>query len=252
MQDVENEFYDGQIVEGDLDLWTRKRIVFPENLTITGALDLRGCTIQKLPTTLNVGGWLDLRRTKIIEPTKNLIIGGSCFLRGSNAHQLSDNLIVGGMLDLSESDITKLPQNTVVAGSLYFNNTIIEELPDGLVVGQNLNLNKSRITHLPQKLSVGGYISGCKEAIDGRYFLSNGDYEEGRYLYENNTLTPIKEKRQINGYAFYVGKFEGKNVVSDGTYYAHCETFEQGIQDIESRKKDIERILKHGNDEKKI
>ena len=62
--------------------------------------------------------------------------------------------------------------------------------------------------------------------------LEDGDYEEGRYLYADGILTHIKSKRAVRGYTFYVGKIKGKNVISDGTHYAHCATLREGVVDL--------------------
>ena len=63
--------------------------------------------------------------------------------------------------------------------------------------------------------------------------LQDGDYVEGRYLYADGILTHVSRRKEINGYAFYVGKIKGKNVVSDGTHYAHCKTLREGIADLQ-------------------
>ena len=62
--------------------------------------------------------------------------------------------------------------------------------------------------------------------------LKNGDYVEGKYLYADGILTHIKKTKQFKEYIFYVGKIKGKNVVSNGTYYAHCNNIREGIADI--------------------
>lgn len=62
--------------------------------------------------------------------------------------------------------------------------------------------------------------------------LCVGDYVPGCYLYADGILTHIKSKRHVRGYDLYIGKIKGKNVVSDGEYYAHCENLRDGIADI--------------------
>ena len=62
--------------------------------------------------------------------------------------------------------------------------------------------------------------------------LKDGDYVENRYLYADGILTHIKSTKTIGGYMVYVGKIKGKNVVSDGTYYAHCNKIRDGIADL--------------------
>ena len=77
------------------------------------------------------------------------------------------------------------------------------------------------------------YLRGTKITVIPRVkHLQNGDYVEGRYLYADNILTHVKRKRVVGGYTLYIGKIPGNNVVSDGTYYAHCNKFRDGIEDI--------------------
>ena len=103
------------------------------------------------------------------------------------------------------------------SGDLDLNGTGITALPDNLTVGGWLDLNGTGITANEQKKV--------------RY-LQDGDYVPGRYLYADGILTHVKCKREIDGYALYVGKIKGKNVISDGTHYAHCTTLRDGISDL--------------------
>ena len=66
----------------------------------------------------------------------------------------------------------------------------------------------------------------------GRCNLRNGDYVPGRYIYADYTLAQIKSTKKVGEYTAYIGLIKGKNVISDGTYYAHCDNFRQGINDI--------------------
>ena len=40
----------------------------------------------------------------------------------------------------------------------------------------------------------------------------------------------------MDGYTLYIGKIPGHNVISDGTYYAHCDKFQKGIKDIDFKR----------------
>ena len=51
-------------------------------------------------------------------------------------------------------------------------------------------------------------------------------------MYADGILTHIKRSRKFGEYTYYIGKINGKNVVSDGTNYAHCATFKEGVEDI--------------------
>ena len=164
-----------------------------------GGLDLRGTPITHLPDNLTVGGGLDLRGTPITHLPDNLTVGGWLYLSGTPITQLPDNLTVGGSLDLSGTPITKLPDNLTVGGSLYLRCTPITD--------------KSAERKKVKK-------------------LHNGDYIAGRYLYADGILTHVKKKKNAGKYTLYIGKIKGRNVVSDGEYYAHCDSLREGIADL--------------------
>ena len=180
------------------------------------------------------GGYLDLEGTNITSLPDNLTVGGSLDLEGTNITSLPDNLTVGGSLDLEGTNITSLPDNLTVGGSLDLRGTNITSLPDNLTVGGSLDLRGTNITSLPDNLTVGGYLDLEGTNITNPKYkkLQNGDYVPGRYLYADNILTHVKRKRTVKGYILYVGKIPGRNVVSDGTNYAHCRTLRDGIADL--------------------
>ena len=62
--------------------------------------------------------------------------------------------------------------------------------------------------------------------------IKNGDYVAGKYLFVDNILTHVKNKKTVGQYTVYVGKIKGKNVVSDGVHYAHCDKIRDGIADL--------------------
>lgn len=95
--------------------------------------------------------------------------------------------------------------------------------------------NCTGITELPEGLCVGGWLDLRGTSITNlKYYkvLRNGDYVPKRYLYADNILTHIKHCKKVGDYTLYVGRIPGKNVVSDGQYYAHCENLRIGIADI--------------------
>ena len=115
--------------------------------------------------------------------------------------------------------------------------TGLTSLPDNLTVGRSLDLTGcTGLTSLPDSLTVGGYLNltGCTGLTGSRKSrtLRNGDYVPGRYLYADGILTHVKRKKQIGKYTYYIGKIKDKNVISDGTYYAHCKNFEEGVSDL--------------------
>lgn len=101
----------------------------------------------------------------------------------------------------------------------------------------DLDLSGTQITSLPDNLTVGGglYLRGTKittEMEKSVHRLSNGEYVPGRYIYCDGILTHVKKAKNLNGYTFYQGKIKGRNVVSDGKYYAHCDKLRDGISDL--------------------
>lgn len=161
---------------------------------------------------------------------------GNLGLFKSDFTALPTGLKVPGNLDLARSHISELPEGLTVGGWLDLSNTPITELSEGLTVGDWLNLGNTQITKLPPDLAVGSkifrndYITPAQARKVRR--LKDGDSGDGSYIYADYIFTFVKEVRHIDGYALYVGKVPGKNVVSDGKFYAHCSDFRTGISDI--------------------
>ena len=104
-------------------------------------------------------------------------------------------------------------------GDLCLSGTQIQSLPEGLTVGGWLDLNGTQIqdTYAERKK-----VKRIKE----------GDYVEGRYIYVDGIFTHIKKKKTVGQFTLFVGKIKGRNVVSDGTNYAHCDSLREGISDL--------------------
>ena len=103
----------------------------------------------------------------------------------------------------------------------------------------NLDLSGTQITALPDNLTVGGwlYLRGTQIKNERKErkkvkTLKEGDYVEGRYLYVDGVLTEVRGKKTVGQYTVYIGKIPGKNVVSDGVNYAHCDKLREGIADL--------------------
>ena len=202
---------------GWLDLSGTQITALPEGLTVGGSLYLRGTQITALPEGLTVGGWLDLSNTPITA--------------------LPEGLTVGGWLDLSGTQIKALPEGLTIGGGLYLSNTPITALPEGLTIGGSLDLSGTQIKALPKGITIGGglYLSGTQiKASDVKRVrrLKDGDYVAGKYIYCDGILTHIAKTKKAGDYTLYIGKIKGRNVVSDGTLYAHCKTLRDGIADI--------------------
>ena len=137
----------------------------------------------------------------------------------------------GGWLDLSGTQITALPEGLTVGGSLDLRGTQITALPEGLTVGGLLYLSGTQIT--------------AKERRKVNH-LANGDYKPGRYLYADGILTHVRGCKRIGDYIVYIGKIKGRNVVSDGKHYAHCDKLREGMEDIA-----FKRVKDRGSDQYK-
>ena len=103
--------------------------------------------------------------------------------------------------------------------------------------GGSLALSGTNITALPDNLTVGGWLdlSGTNISYAARQkvkHLRNGDVVLGRYIYCDNILTHITTAKKVGKYTVYKGKIPGRNVVSDGVNYAHCDKFRDGIADL--------------------
>ena len=196
-------------MEKTLTLEQAEKIMAENN----GNLNLAYSGITRLPDNLTVDGYLDLSGTAIIELPDNLTVGGYLDLENTQITRLPDNLTVGGYLVLEDTPITKLPDNLTVGGSLYLSGTAITELPDNLTVGRFL-FTDERIKHSPRK-------------------FQQGEYVPEKYLYADDILTLVKKVKSVGPYIVYIGRIKGKNVVSDGKYYAHCDKIRDGIADLE-------------------
>ena len=124
-------------------------------------------------------------------------------------------------------------------GNLNFSYQRITALPEGLTVGGYLDLRNTPIQALPEGLTVGGYldlsgtqIKNRRKELEKVKRIHEGDYVEGRYLFVDGIFTAIKKKKTVGQFTLFVGKIKGKNVVSDGTNYAHCDKLREGIADL--------------------
>ena len=104
-------------------------------------------------------------------------------------------------------------------GSLYLRGTQITQLPEGLTVGGYLDLRGTQITN-PKHYKK----------------LEDGDYIPSKLLKADGLITLVKRCKKIGAYTYYIGRIKGKNVISDGTLFAHCKNLREGIADIEFKK----------------
>ncbi len=80
------------------------------------------------------------------------------------------------------------------------------------------------------------YLRGCTGLTGHEEYrphkLKDGDYVAERYIYCDGILTHVRTVKKVDKYTVYVGKIPGRNVVSDGTHYAHCDKLRDGIADL--------------------
>ena len=197
---------------------------------------MRGTPIEKLPDNLTVGGNLNLYGTQIKELPDNLTVVDYLDLSCTSIKKLPDGLSVGGNFNLRGTPIEKLPDNLTVGGNLNLYGTQIKELPDNLTVGDNLILYDTEIEKLPDNLTVGGGIIGYEGDTSNVHYLKDGDCVPNQYIYADNILTFVESKKEIKGYTYYKGKIAGRNVISDGTHFAHCTSFKEGVKELDFKK----------------
>ena len=62
--------------------------------------------------------------------------------------------------------------------------------------------------------------------------LEGARYVPGEYIFCDGILTHIKKEKKLGKYTLYIGKIPGRNVVSDGINFAHCNKLRDGIADL--------------------
>jgi hypothetical protein len=118
--------------------------------TIQGA-DLSKSSLKSLPDDLTVSGNLNVSNTPLTRLPNNLKVQGDLSISGTKIKELPTNLVVSGNLNLSGTLITALPQ-TMTVGTLDISNTKIQQLPPKLEVKLKLKINGTPIKHLPDAM----------------------------------------------------------------------------------------------------
>ena len=210
-----------------------------------GSLYLTGTLIDSLPNGLTVRENLHLSHHLYIKTLPDdLAVGGNLYLACTSITSLPEGLKVGGDLYLADSHIKSLPKGLTVGGRLNLNYTGITSLPEGLKIGGDLHLIGTRIKSLPKGLKVGGNLYHEYLELSDDQKLHDGDYELNKYIYCDGILTFIKNRHRIDSYTYYRGYFPNKNVIYDGTCYAHCHDLKSGIAALEykhDKDRDVEQ-----------
>jgi hypothetical protein len=98
---------------------------------------------------------------------------------------------------------------------------------------EGCNLYLDGLTSIPEGFNptVGGNL-WLRSLTSKHRRLKQGDYVAGEYLYADRILTHVKRKKKIGEYEYFVGKIKGRDVIFDGTNYAHCKSIEDGINQL--------------------
>lgn len=98
-----------------------------------------------------------------------------------------------------------------------------------------IELTLDRAKHMMEINGGSLYLRGTQiQSLDWKKVkhLRNGDIVSGKYIYCDNILTHIRSTKRVDKYTVYVGKIKGRNVVSDGVNYEHCDHVRDGIADL--------------------
>lgn len=140
---IRGELKPGETISGS-DLSNSSLKYLPDDLTVTGDLNVSGTKLKALPRNLNVQGSLYLANTNIKELPAGLQVKGNLGLSGTKITSLPDGMTVGN-LDISNTPISKLPNKLKVTESLRINGTGITVLPNDMVV--------TKVYYSPDKIS---------------------------------------------------------------------------------------------------
>ena len=134
----------------------------PENLTVGGNLQLKGChSISALPERRHLGGDVSIESCCQFRrlPT-DLEIAGNLTLKGCpNLTELPARLRVSGDVRLIAVPITQLPRELEVRGSLVLESyRRVPQLPKGLEIGKDLIVRCCLDADVPEDLRVGRHL----------------------------------------------------------------------------------------------
>lgn len=225
-----------QIIGGCLNLSKKPIESLPDGLVVDIQLDISKTSIKKLPDDLFVGWSLNISNTPIETLPESFFIGGFLNAKGSQLKTLPNNLMVGRDLDISQTPIKSLPNGLTVGRNLNIWGTNIESLPENLVVGGTLYIGDAPIEDLPKSLRAGCVQRKRKRKEDVYHKLKEGDFEKNRYVFTDNQLIIVANEAPRGNNTLYIGKIKGENAVSDGTFFATCRSFKEGLASLEQKR----------------
>ena len=142
-----------RIVSGHLNLEHTNITSLPDDLKVSGNLNLKGChNLTSLPAGLQVGGNLNLMFSNVRSLPIDLRLGGNLEINKTNITSLPAGLRIGGNFNLSGTDITSLPIGLQVGGFLAFGDSKITSLPADLEVGDSIYGFSGDKSQVPQDL----------------------------------------------------------------------------------------------------
>lgn len=161
--------FEGQF-NGDIQLsHCNDAIQLPENLNITGDLDLSNSVITELPNHLTVKGKLNLANSRISVIPEDLTVSTLDLTNTNIAHLPSSLPNVRQIIIGKDTKILSLPVDfDLPVGSLkILPGSRITTLPLKMNIGKNLVIRSNRITNLPRELTVGKglYLDGSSVTI---------------------------------------------------------------------------------------
>jgi hypothetical protein len=216
----------GNVIADEIDLSYCEIIELPKNFHLIkcDVINLYKNRISKLPENFHLlkCSNINLSHNKIIKLPENFHLLKCDTIRLSNniINKLPENfsLIKCSYLDLSHNKINKLPENFHLLKCkylyLYYNN--ISKLPE------NFHLLKCRIINLSNNLN---WLSSNHQFFDDIEITKE-------YIYCDDLLMWYDNKKQVNDYTVYVGRFGDVVVTKDNETFAHGDTIRQAISDL--------------------
>ncbi|MCZ7861790.1 PcfJ domain-containing protein [Agrobacterium salinitolerans] len=142
------------VIEDSADI-----VTLPTGMVIEDSLLARGSQISTLPDDINLSGILDIRKTNL----ERLPVGISCgelLASGSGLTYLPERLSVRGRLDISQTGITAIPE-CLSCYELVANGSSLEALPTTFAVEGALDLRDTRVSKLPETLRCRDLLIGA-------------------------------------------------------------------------------------------
>ena len=136
--------------------WTYFRdTIKEEDLTVEGDVSFAfNKKIKDLPDNLKITGELNVMRTNLEVLPKNLQVGTHLWLKGTDIHEIPEDTKVGKILCLTEMEnIHTLPLHTG-ATTILADRTNISHLQDNISISTHLDISYTKVSEIPKNLRV--------------------------------------------------------------------------------------------------